>query len=435
MEKLVFLPKFYNLVVGDKFELFYRGIIRAYNPYLYYIICECQKGSYFKRYYTYTPKDGDEGEYELVVNVYDNLGNLLDSSKTTLIVNKVVAPKREVTILCIGDSLTSGGYWTAEGYRRFCQEGGSPLGLGFKGSINLIGTNKFKIGEEIIGHEGYGCWHWESFLSTNGVTRTSAVWVNVNSHPYDEADQHGVFINNGNKWVLETIEEKRLKFKRGEANNGWNPKVEGLMKPVEHVTHDRSIEVTSYEYENGNPFWNSEKGDVDFINYLKINNFKTPDIVYVLLSWNGLYVPYDTEFKLHSKNAPILINKIHRDLPNAKIRVMGITMPSVTGGISSNYGCKGPYHDLLGDIVTCFNYNKYLEDLCEKDEFKDFVEFVEVKSQFDVEYNMPYALEKVNSRCDEVEMIGNNGVHPSLRGYYQIGDVFFRSLVKELKNY
>jgi hypothetical protein len=29
-------------------------------------------------------------------------------------------------------------------------------------------------------------------------------------------------------------------------------------------------------------------------------------------------------------------------------------------------------------------------------------------------------------------MIGTNGVHPSLAGYMQIGDVFYRSLVHEL---
>ena len=435
MNKLIFLPKKYNLVTNDKFELFYRGIIKAYNPYMYYILCECQKGFYYSRYYTYTPKEGEEGEYELTIKVFSNTLELIEEAKTILVVNSPKKPSKKVNILCIGDSLTSGGFWTFEGYRRFCLEGGEPVGLGYKNSINLIGTQKYKNGDEIIGHEGYGCWHWESFLSTNGVTRTSAVWVSVSHHNFDESDQHGVFINNGNKWILETIEKDKLKFKRGEGNNGWNPKVEGKMTPVENVKHEEEIDILSYQYENGNPFWNKDKNDVDFINYLKQNDFEAPDIVYILLSWNGLYIPYDNEFKLHSKNAPILIDKIHRDLPNAKIRVMGITMPSVTGGISSNYGCKGPYHDLMGDVVTCFNYNKYLEDLCEETKYKGFVEFVEVKSQFDVEYNMPYQMVKVNNRSDEVEMVGNNGVHPSIRGYMQIGDVFYRSLVKELKEF
>ena len=78
-KKIVFLPKKYNLVVGDRFELFYRGIIRAFNPYAFYILCECQKGNYYPRYYTFTPKEEDVGEYELVVKVFDNFGELLDA--------------------------------------------------------------------------------------------------------------------------------------------------------------------------------------------------------------------------------------------------------------------------------------------------------------------------------------------------------------------
>lgn len=434
-KKIIFLPKKYNLVVGDRFELFYRGIIRAFNPYLYYILIECAKGFYYPRYYTFTPKDSDVGEYELVVKLFDNFGELIEEDKTILVVNKPTPPSRKVNILCIGDSLTSGGFWTKEGYRRFAQTGGEPEGLGFIDSIDLIGTNKAEVGGETIGHEGYGCWHWKSFISTSGPTRTSAVWIKVGSHNLTEADQHSVWENNQNNWILETIEKDQLKFKRGEGNNGWNPAVTGVMLPKENVVHEEPLEILSYEYETGNPFWREDIKDIDFNWYLKEHNFEKPDIVYILLSWNGLYIPYDTEFKLHSENAPILINKLHKDLPNAKIRIMGITLPSVTGGITSNYGCKGPYHDVLGDIFTCFNYNKWLEEMCEKDEYKDFMEFVEVKSQFDVEYNMPYAMNNVNSRYDEKEIIGNNGVHPMVRGYNQIGDVFFRSLVKELKEF
>ena len=433
--KLIFLPKKYYLVIGDKFELFYRGVIRAFNPYQYYICVECQRGFYYPRYYTYTPKDGEEGEYELTLRVYDNFGELIEEDKTILVVEAPSKPTKEVTVLCIGDSLTSGGYWTAEGYRRVTHTGGEPEGLGFNSSLNMIGTNKKEVDGEIIGHEGYGCWHWKSFISTNGPTRTSAVWIKVDKHNLTEADQHSVWVNQGRKWILETIEKDQLKFKRGEENNGWNPSVEGIMEPFENVVHEEKLEIKSYEYETGNPFWREDIKDIDFKWYLEKNNFKEPELIYILLSWNGLYVPYDSEFKLHSENAPILLEKIHKDLPNAKIRIMGITLPSITGGISANYGCKGPYHDLMGDLFTCFNYNKWLEDLCESDKYKDFMEFVEVKSQFDIEYNIPYQMAKVNARCDETEMLGNNGLHPLVRGYNQIGDVFYRSLIHEIKKF
>ena len=57
-----------------------------------------------------------------------------------------------------------------------------------------------------------------------------------------------------------------------------------------------------------------------------------------------------------------------------------------------------------------------------------------MKAQFDVEYNMPSTMVKVNTRSDVLERIGTNGVHPTMAGYLQIGDVFFRALVHDLKN-
>ena len=56
-----------------------------------------------------------------------------------------------------------------------------------------------------------------------------------------------------------------------------------------------------------------------------------------------------------------------------------------------------------------------------------------MKAQFDVEYNMPSTLMKVNNRSDDVERIGTNGVHPTMAGYLQIGDVFYRALVADIE--
>lgn len=432
-KKIIFLPKAYHLVVGDRFELFYRGIIRAFDPYQYYIKIDCEKGKPYGRYFTYTPTEAEVGEYELNVRLFSNLGELLDQDKTVLKVVKPASPSKKATILCIGDSLSSAGYWQAEGYRRFVCSGGEPNGLGFSDSIELIGTNKKEVEKGIsIGHEGYGCWQWKTFCTASGVSTTSAVWVSAPNHSLTEEDQHSVWVNNNLKWILETIEKDRLKFKRGEGNTSFTPVVKEEFTHLENAIHQETIKIQSHEFENVNPFWNEEINDIDFINYCKKNNFNTPDYVYILLSWNGLYIPYNEKFTMQEEYAPRLIDKIHEQFPNCIIKCMGIQINSITGGIAANYGAKGPYHDVFGDVVTAFNYNKWLEDLCLSDKYKDFVEYIDVKGQFDVEYNMPYKMEKVNNRSKELEMIGTNGVHPSLDGYMQIGDIFFRSLVHEM---
>ena len=59
------LAENYDLVIGDTFELFYRGVVRSMNPYKYYIYVTSPKGRPYPRYYTYTPGVGEEGDYPL----------------------------------------------------------------------------------------------------------------------------------------------------------------------------------------------------------------------------------------------------------------------------------------------------------------------------------------------------------------------------------
>ena len=74
-DKLLFLAKNYDLVEGDTFELFYRGVIRSMNPYKYYIYVTSPKGRPYPRYYTYTPAVVDavsisfpKSSYNVIVN-------------------------------------------------------------------------------------------------------------------------------------------------------------------------------------------------------------------------------------------------------------------------------------------------------------------------------------------------------------------------------
>lgn len=73
--------------------------------------------------------------------------------------------------------------------------------------------------------------------------------------------------------------------------------------------------------------------------------------------------------------------------------------------------------------------NKAYQDLANEVELSDFVEFVNVSSQFDSEYNMPYTTKPVNTRNSITEFVGINDVHPDINGYGQIADVVFRNFV------
>jgi len=432
MNHILFLAKKYYLVVGDRFELFYRGIVKAINPYRYFIKVSCDKGKPFPRYFMFLPEEKDVGEYEMKIDLVNDDGEIVESSKTILVVNKPQEPQKKVNILCIGDSLTAAGYWIKEGYRRYCHQGGLPVGLGYSEKINLMGLCKSQVGEDIIGYEGYGSWQWKSFCTNSLPSKTSSIWIDVEKHNKTEADQHSIWMNSGNLWILETITEKRLKFKRGQGHKEIAPQISERFVHESNAFHQEDIISKGFTFESGNPFWNEEIRDIDFINYIRMNDFVVPDFVYILLTWNGLHTPYNRDFSIHQQYATTLIDKIHQDFPQCQIRCMGIQINSVNGGIANNYGAKGPYSDMYGTVTTAFKYNQWLEELCLSEKYREFCSYLDVKAQFDSEYNMPMVAQPVNARSNITEMIGTNGVHPSMAGYMQIGDVFYRSLVHEL---
>lgn len=429
-DKLLFLAKHYDLVVGDTFELFYRGVIRSMNPYKYYIHISSPKGKPYPRYYTYTPKDGEEGEYPLTITLYDDFGNMIETASTTLHIHKPKKPNKKVNILCFGDSLTFNGVWPYEGYRRFTKNDGEPKGLGFNDSLNFIGTMK----KEEVGYEGYGGWQWRHFVNNEAVSMTSSVWIEVDEHNLDENDQHSVWKSNNLQWVLESIEDKKLKFKRGEGNYSCLPTIGDYFENYNGGQHKENIKVKKYYFEKGNPFYDETIDGPNFKKYCLDNNFDEPDYVYILLTWNGQFKPFNHDFSHYEPFITTILNRLKNDFPNIKVRLIGIQSPSINGGIAANYGASGPYSDVFGEVSTAYNYNEYLETICDREEYKSYCKYIDLKAQFDVEYNMPSVETKVNIRNEKTELVGSNGVHPTMSGYLQMGDVFYRALVADMEN-
>ena len=75
-----------------------------------------------------------------------------------------------------------------------------------------------------------------------------------------------------------------------------------------------------------------------------------------------------------------------------------------------------------------FNPDLY-QEMCEEDGWKDFVEIINIAGQFDSENAFPAKPKPVNVRSEVTEIIGTNGVHPTINGYLQIGDAVYRSVI------
>ena len=427
----VILPDVFHAVVGDTLQLFYRGIVEHPYPYFYNIEFKCDIGKNTARYFEVTPTAEQAGDHAVTVRVRDHLDNILTEATAILRVHAVgESPSLRKNVLCVGDSLTSSGTWCREALRRLTETGGTPAGIGLS-NIRFIGTKK--NGE--CGYEGYGGWTWGSYLAEPKKT-TLGMWV-YGSHDKGSTDQHSLWEDaSGNIWSMETIETSRIKFTRYQDHTAPMPLGEGTLHHYQNATHTAEINYDETVYAEGNPFWDGDEGQVNFRTYCERNGFDRVDYMVTLLSWNGMAASYygnsDTLISNHVNSAKTLLRILHEQYPNAKVKMMGIQLPSLNGGTGHSYGATGQYSNWYGLVRAVMNMNLAYQSMANEDEFKDYVEFINISAQFDSENNMPRQTKPVNIRSSLTEQVGTNGVHPSTDGYYQIGDVAYRALVPEL---
>lgn len=413
------LPDTIYAIVGDKLQLFYRGLIADPNPYNYDILVACAKGSQYPRYFEYTPTTADVGVVAFDVQVRDGDCNVL-GRKTCKLVTKSVArsPAAMINVLCLGDSLTAGGVWCKESSRRLVGAGGAPAGLSLS-NIAFVG----RVTAGGIGWEGNGGWSWGDYTASgrpayrfyvSGVTTPPAL--------------NAVYTIGDKKFIVAEINIT------GDAGNircvGYNgaPTPSGALTKATGAG-DESITFSSFAADAGNPFWNAAAKRLDVESYANRYCNGRLDVVYALLSWNG-QTPFRTDFSGSIKEAKILFDHMRSVYPNVKIKLMGLQLPSLNGGMGANYGATGTgYSDTYGMVITALNMNRAFQEFAGEKGYADFVEFVNVSSQFDSENNMPEQDVPVNSRSAKTEKRGVNGVHPAQAGYFQIADAVFRNFV------
>lgn len=336
---VVHLADRYDLVVGDTFQLFYRSVVQAVNPYGYYIKLTGTAGHQYNRYYEFAPTK--TGTYDLKLEVCDNNGSVYGSDSTKLVVHeKTVSTSTTKNILCVGDSLTAGGVWIKQGSTRYTNAGGK---------LKLLGT----LTGSSVKHEAIIGWQWLNFVKGSSGTPSP--------------------------------------FKSTSAST-----------------------------------------DISFKDYCSKNGYTGIDECYILLTWNGIGGRM-REFSFSDdigKYAKIFIDQLHADYPNCKITLMGIPCPSVNAGLGAYYEISYAIGDNYAQFVTAQNYNDFLETWCKDSNYSSFMRFVDVKAQFDSEYNMPTTPKKVNTQNTTTEPIGDGmGMHPTTNGYNQIGDAFYRALM------
>ncbi len=413
----IYLPKI-RATVGKTTQIFFRGIIAAVDLSGYNIkITGNVGGSQYPRYYEFTPTT--TGNKTFTITLSNNLGNVVATATTTITVKAAVQnPSSAKKIMPIGDSLTDGGTWTGEAIRLLSGTGGSPVGKGYT-NVQFIGTK----GSGTNKYEGYGGKTWE-WYSTATTLSDLDFYV---THNKTSADLTSIWVDgNSRQWRLEAVvDASTLRFSR--VSHAFNPPASGTLTHVSGATNTSNISYSSVSSGGVvNPFWNTGTSQLDFANYISTNGFGTIDGAVILLGWNQSFSPTTTVTA-----AKVLIDKLHTQYPSCKIKVVGLQLPSLNGGLGNNYLDDVNWSNAYEVSKRVWALNRAYENMCNESGYSGFCEYIDIAAVFDSENNGLETVKAVNLRNSKTEYIGTNGVHPATSGYYQIADAVFNYLISE----
>lgn len=416
---ILVLPKQYSLVVGDTFELFYKGIINAVNPDMFDVVVSCSVGNAYSKRFIWTPESKDVGTKTLSIELYDYNRKLVGSGS----VNLVVSAKKthgesdgKINILCIGDSLTENGVWPAEFRRRLVATDGTPVGDGMS-NIEFIGTRV----SGAVRYEGYGGWKFDSY-NTEKIASNAKV-ITCSGHDKVSADQHSVYKDaNGRQWKLETIEADTIKIL--DVTGGSTFPATGTLTWVSGGVNHSNIVYTASTNGVGNPFWNATTQTVDFANYASNLGVSSIDFVYVLLGWNDS----GTDDATYKQQVKTFIDNVHASFPYCQIVIIGLQIPA-RDGLGNNYGASGTLSRYYDSMQHVFRLDTIYAEISNT---YSYVDAINLSGQFDTENNSITATRPVNIRNENTEVYQSNGVHPATTGSKQIADAAYRDFVSRL---
>lgn len=170
---------------------------------------------------------------------------------------------------------------------------------------------------------------------------------------------------------------------------------------------------------SSSPFYNN--GILNFNNYLTVNGFTQPNIVYIGLGWNDTRLVIGEIYDVSAiiNNARTFLTEITNEWPTTQIRLWTENIPGIHGGIGNH-----PY----GSTEWADEQRAKKIMLIINESYKNFeTEFLNVKvigttSQIDSEYALQEGKTNVNSRIAFEEIRGIDYVHPSDAGFFQIAD-------------
>ena len=193
------------------------------------------------------------------------------------------------------------------------------------------------------------------------------------------------------------------------------PEASGVLTKVSG-NGDATLTFTSVTRESTNPLWDADNNKMSFIPYANQYCNGQIDVVIAQLGWNGMASAYQTVFSSVESKVKQFADCLHSEFPHAKLKILGLALPSQTGACSSTYSLTTvPYSDTYGLTVNVININKLYQQIANESGYSDFVEYIPIAQQFDAENSYPFNVRLKNNRLIIKPFVSD--------GYYKIGDI------------
>ena len=435
----VVLPNKFYAVVGDTLQLFYQGMVIAPDFRIYDIYAkDTAIGKGYGRYFEATPNSAGTSTFSLEVS---NQNMRLLGSKTCQIVavNPPSNPATNKNILCIGDSLTAGGKWVCELQRRLKASDGTPQGLGLT-NITFVGSMSKTLYGQTADFYGKSGWGWSDFCTVG----RAAFRFHITSP--DGVSEGNVYKNNSHTYTVVEINN----VGEGTGTDDWTilcttssasntPQSSGSLTLTSGS--GGNVVFTSAEADGANLLWDSTNNRINFKKYCTVNagmtNEENLDYLMLLLTWNQLPSSDDiSDWSEIIGYIEDMLDAIHTDYPTCKVKMMGVQFPYIESFVAATNN-----QHTFATIRRIAFVNKLYQEICNREEYSDYVEFVNISAQFDSQYNMDLITSGGQTREKDVntrnshfkEMFVGNTVHPGTTGYMQIADAAYRVMCAALQ--
>lgn len=429
-----------NCVVGDTIQLYYNMFVHHIGDYSLNI--ECLKGKNYPRYWEYTPTINDVGSTEMKIQLLNIDGSVIQEKIISIITKISTNPLSAKNILLVGDSLYMNGQIPIELSRRLKGTKGvatSPSALALS-NFNIVG--RLKNSDGTVGWEGTGGWSWDTYTGRDGMagvrlTVSDVTDVRVTQDILYKIEGYTqkfyiseVNVSEGNGYIFCAF------FGQGDIYNDHDLMPESGVLKKQNGEGQEEINFSASQVESYQPFWNTETDSFDIKVYVDTYCDGHLEILCVQLGINSIIGanPFTADFSTTVlAKAKAFIDLVHSQLPETKIYLATLPLPSQNGGIGANYAAgnaNGSY------LTASWNYkvhkvNDLYRSLLDDEDYKTFVSVIDVCSEMDSENNYPASDVAVNTRSATIEKRGTNGVHPFNDGYWQIADAWFRAIIPE----